>query len=71
MTIYYMAFGEILPCGIQQVVPERARWLHLARSGILYFTVTQQKNKSKTIQCIKLRNWDVIEDKEIRHLSKF
>ena len=25
------------------------------------------KNKSRTIRCIKLRNWDVIEDKEIRH----
>ena len=37
----------------------------------IVFTVTQQNHKSKAIQCIKLRNWDVIEDKEIRHLSKF
>ena len=31
----------------------------------------QQKIKSHSIQCKKLRNCDVIEDKEIRHLSKF
>ena len=31
----------------------------------------QQKNKLKTIQWKKLRNWDVIEDKKIRHFSKF
>ena len=30
-----------------------------------------KKNQSNTIRCIKLQNWDVIEDKEIRHLSKF
>ena len=30
-----------------------------------------KKNKSKTIQCKKLRNCDVIEVNEIRHLSKF
>ena len=29
------------------------------------------KKKLKTIQWKKLRNWDVIEDKEIRHFSKF
>ena len=30
-----------------------------------------KKNKLKTIQWKKLRNWDVIEDKKIRHFSKF
>ena len=30
-----------------------------------------KKNKSKTIQCKKLRNWDDIKVNEIRHLSKF
>ena len=31
---------------------------------LIVFTVTQQKNKLKTIQWKKLRNWDVIEDKK-------
>ena len=30
-----------------------------------------KKNKLKTIQWKKLRNWDVIEDKKIIHFSKF
>ena len=30
-----------------------------------------KKNKLKAIQWKKLRNWDVIEDKKIRHFSKF
>ena len=30
-----------------------------------------KKNKLKTIQWKKLRNWDVVEDKKIRHFSKF
>ena len=30
-----------------------------------------KKNKLKTIQWKKLQNWDVIEDKKIRHFSKF
>ena len=30
-----------------------------------------KKNKLKTIQWKKLRNWDVIEDKKIRHFPKF
>ena len=29
------------------------------------------KNKSKTIQWIRLRNFDVIEDNELSHFSKF
>ena len=37
----------------------------------IVFTVMQQKNKSETIQWKKLRNSDVIEEKEIRHLFKF
>ena len=30
-----------------------------------------KKNKLKTIQWKKLRNWDVIEDKKIRHLKSY
>ena len=37
-----------------------------------FFFLSRNKNsKSKTIQCKWLQNCDVIEDKEIRHLSKF
>ena len=35
------------------------------------FSLSRKKKKSKTIQCIKLRNWDAIEDKDIRNLSNF
>ena len=35
------------------------------------FSLSRNKKKSKTIQCKKLRNCDVIEVNGIRHLSKF
>ena len=41
------------------------------RQQWIVFTVTQQKTKSTTIQWKKLRNFDVIDDNEISHFSKF
>ena len=36
-----------------------------------FLAIDNKNNKSKTIQCKKLRNCDVIGDKEIRDLFKF
>ena len=38
---------------------------------VLGCTVTQLKNNSKTIQCIKSKNCHVIGDKYLGHFSKF
>ena len=52
----------------------RANWYEKGEKNNTYrsFSLSRnEKKKSKTIQCKKLRNCEVIEHKEIRHLSKF
>ena len=65
---YDQNVGILLLFVVSHVVVKMAESFAANRS----FSLSRnKKNKSKTMQCKKLRNCDVIEVNEIRHLSKF